>query len=157
MAKIRAGVLALAGELAYIFEAIRLAQDRSEGNSEHKPVLLLLASSLDSRRGSLAKLSINGIKFSWLNHQDSAVVHTLRIGDLHFVRVCVLPSVIFLSLTFLRKHDVFMISSRIVLAPVGGIPIYEKFKVDLYPLRLQPATKVRQRIVVHLASKETPL
>lgn len=90
MAKIRADVLALADELAYIFEAIRLAQDRSEGNSEHKSALLLLASSpeiswrmLDSRRDLLAKLSVNGVKFSWLNRQDSAVVNTLRIGDLH--------------------------------------------------------------------------
>ena len=90
MAKIRADVLALADELSYIFEAIRLAQDRSEGTSEHKSALLLLASSpeiswrmLDSRRDLLAKLSVNGVKFSWLNRQDSAVVNTLRIGDLH--------------------------------------------------------------------------
>ena len=90
MTKIRADVLALADELAYIFEAIRLAQDRGEGNSEHKSALLLLASSpeiswrmMDSRRELLAKLSVNGVKFSWLNRQDSAVVNTLRIGDLH--------------------------------------------------------------------------
>ena len=178
MAKIRADVLALADELAYIFEAIRLAQDRSEGNSEHKSALLLLASSpeiswrmLDSRRDLLAKLSVNGVKFSWLNRQDSAVVNTLRIGDLHvfdgyhdavwpeilckrnepkdhhLVRVCILPLIIFLLLIRLRKRDVFAISSWIVLAPVGGISIYEKFEVDLHPLRLQLDTKVGQRIM----------
>ena len=181
MAKIRADVLALADELSYIFEAIRLAQDRSEGNSEHKSALLLLASSpeiswrmLDSRRDLLAKLSVNGVKFSWLNRQDSAVVNTLRIGDLHvfdghheaawpeilckhnepkdhhLVRVRILPVVVFRLLTPLQKRDVFAISSWIVLAPVGGISIYEKFEVDLHPLRLQLDTKVGQRIMEYI-------
>ena len=181
MAKIRADVLALADELSYIFEAIRLAQDRSEGNSEHKSALLLLASSpeiswrmLDSRRDLLAKLSVNGVKFSWLNRQDSAVVNTLRIGDLHvfdghhdavwteilckhsepkdhhLVRVRLLPVVVYCSLTLLQKRDVFAISSWIVLAPVGGISIYEKFEVDLHPLRLQLDTKVGQRIMEYI-------
>jgi hypothetical protein len=181
MAKIRADVLALADELAFIFEAIRLAQDRSEGNSEHKSALLLLASSpeiswrmLDSRRDLLAKLSVNGVKFSWLNRQDSAVVNTLRIGDLHvfdghheavwpevvckhneprdhhLVRVCTLPFVTSLLLTPLRKRDVFAISSWIVLAPVGGISIYEKFELELHPLRLQLDTKVGQRIMEYI-------
>ena len=181
MAKIRADVLALADELSYIFEAIRLAQDRNEGNSEHKSALLLLASSpeiswrmLDSRRDLLAKLSVNGVKFSWLNRQDSAVVNTLRIGDLHvfdghheavwpeivckhhepkdhhLVRVCLLLPVTFCSLTSLSKRDVFAISSWIVLAPVGGISIYEKFEVDLHPLRLQLDTKVGERIMEYI-------
>lgn len=181
MTKIRADVLALADELSYIFEAIRLAQDRSEGNSEHKSALLLLASSseiswrmLDSRRDLLAKLSVNGVKFSWLNRQDSAVVNTLRIGDLHvfdghhdatwqeilckhnepkdhhLVRVCLPHVVLFRFLTVLRKRDVFAISSWIVLAPVGGISIYEKFEVDLHPLRLQLDTKVGQRIMEYI-------
>ena len=181
MAKIRADVLALADELAFIFEAIRLAQDRSEENSEHKSALLLLASSpeiswrmLDSRRDLLAKLSVNGVKFSWLNRQDSAVVNTLRIGNLHvfdghheaiwpeilckhnepkdhhLVRVCVPSLVIFLLLIPLRKRDVFAILSWIVLAPVGGISIYEKFEVDLHPLRLQLDTKVGQRIMEYI-------
>ena len=183
MAKIRADVLALADELAYIFEAIRLAQDRSEGTSEHKSALLLLASSpeiswrmLDSRRDLLAKLSVNGVKFSWLNRQDSAVVNTLRIGDLHvfdghhdaawpeilckhneprdhhLVRVCILLRVMspLPLLICLRKRDVFAILSWIVLAPVGGISIYEKFEVDLHPLRLQLDTKVGQRIMEYI-------
>lgn len=181
MANIRADVLALADELSYIFEAIRLAQDRSEGNSEHKSALLLLASSpevswrmLDSRRDLLAKLSVNGVKFSWLNRQDSAVVNTLRIGDLHvfdghhdavwpeilckhsepkdhhLIRVCLLPAAAFHLLTVLQKRDVFAILSWIVLAPVGGISIYEKFEVDLHPLRLQLDTKVGQRIMEYI-------
>lgn len=181
MAKIRADVLALADELAFIFEAIRLAQDRSEGNSQHKSALLLLASSpeiswkmLDSRRDLLAKLSVNGVKFSWLNRQDSAVVNTLRIGDLHvfdghhdttwseilckhhepkdhhLVKVCILLFIMFRLLTCLRKRDVFAILSWIVLAPVGGISIYEKFEVELHPLRLQLDTKVGQRIMEYI-------
>ena len=129
---------------------------------------------LDSRRDLLAKLSVNGVKFSWLNRQDSAVVNTLRIGDLHvfdgshdaawpeilckhnepkdhhLVRVCILPSATLPPLTFLRKRDVFAISSWIVLAPVGGISIYEKFEVDLHPLRLQLDTKVGQRIMEYI-------
>ena len=129
---------------------------------------------LDSRRDLLAKLSVNGVKFSWLNRQDSAVVNTLRIGDLHvfdghhdaiwpevlckhnepkdhnLVRVCITSLVVFLSLTFLQKRDVFAISSWIVPALVGGISIYEKFEVDLHPLRLQLDTKVGQRITEYI-------
>lgn len=44
----------------------------------------------------------------------------------------------------------FAISSWIVLAPVGGISIYEKFEVDLHPLRLQLDTKVGQRIMEYI-------
>ena len=103
-------------------------QDRSEGTSKQKSALLLLAPSLDvswrmldSHRDLLAKLSVNGVKFLWRNQQDSAVINTLRIGDLHFfdghhkevwpkilcehnklrdhhlVKVCSPPSTIFLS------------------------------------------------------------
>jgi len=45
---------------------------------------------------------------------------------------------------------VFAILSWIVLAPVGGISIYEKFEVDLHPLRLQLDTKVGQRIMEYI-------
>lgn len=55
-----------------------------------------------------------------------------------------------ISLTQLQKRDVFAISSWVVLAPVGGISIYEKFEVDLHPLRLQLDTKVGGRIMEYI-------
>jgi hypothetical protein len=90
VAKIKADVLALADELSYIFEAIKLAQDRSDGNNDQKSALLLLASSpdlswrmLDSHRDLLAKISAKQVKFSWLSRQDSSTVSSLKVGDLH--------------------------------------------------------------------------
>jgi Golgi-body localisation protein domain len=90
MAKIRADVLALSDELSYVFEAIKLAQDKVEWNSDQKSALLLVAFSqevswkmLDARRDLLAKLSVMNVKFSWLSRQDSSIVNRLKVGDLH--------------------------------------------------------------------------
>lgn len=90
IAKIKADVLALADELSYVFEAIKLAQDKSDGTSDRKSALLLLAASpdlswrmLDSHRDLLAKLSVKNVQFSWLSRQDSSTVNNLKVGDLH--------------------------------------------------------------------------
>ena len=163
LAKIRADVLALADELSYVFEAIRLAQDKMEGNSDQKSALLLLAFSqemswrmLDARRELLAKLSVKNVKFSWLSRQDSSIVSRLRVGDLHafdgsanatwseILRKHNEPSShplvkvcsIALSPVFFLtfvKRDLFALSNWTVLAPVGR---FTEFHLAWYYLRL---------------------
>ena len=64
--------------------------------------------------------------------------------------MCPTTGYVHLLLISLRKRDVFAILSWIILAPVGGISIYEKFEVDLHPLRLQLDTKVGQRIMEYI-------
>lgn len=149
IAKIKADVLALADELSYVFEAIKLAQDKSDGNSDRKSALLLLASSpdlswrmLDSHRDLLAKLSVKHVRFSWLSRQDGATVNSLKVGDLHAFDgsanatwselLCKHsePSghplvkvrgikCLLLILNIPQQRDLFALSSWTVLAPVG--------------------------------------
>lgn len=87
--KLKAHTFLLVEELNLIFEAIRLAQSRTDGHSDHKSALLLQASSseiswrmLDDHRDLLAKLAVRNIDFSWLSKQDSSTVNRLTVGDL---------------------------------------------------------------------------
>lgn len=87
--KLKAHIFLLVEELNMIFDAIRLAQSRADGHSDHKSALLLQASSseiswrmLDDNRDLLAKLAVRNIDFSWLSKQDSSTVNRLTVGDL---------------------------------------------------------------------------
>jgi len=87
--KLKAHIFLLVEELNMIFDAIRLAQSRTDGHSDHKSALLLQASSseiswrmLDDDRDLLAKLAVRDIDFSWLSKQDSSTVNRLTVGDL---------------------------------------------------------------------------
>lgn len=87
--KIEAHILLLAEELDYVFEAIKLAQDKADGLAAQKSALLLHASSseiswrmIDRHEQLLAKLAVRDIDFRWLNRQDSSTVNNLAVGDL---------------------------------------------------------------------------
>lgn len=87
--KLKAHIFLLVEELNLIFDAIRLAQSKTDGRSDHKSALLLHASSseiswrmLDDNRDLLAKLAVRNIDFSWLSKQDSSTVNRLTVGDL---------------------------------------------------------------------------
>lgn len=87
--KLKAHIFLLVEELNLIFEAIRLAQSRTDGHSDHKSALLLHASSseiswrmLDDDRDLLAKLAVRNIDFSWLSKQDSSTANRLMVGDM---------------------------------------------------------------------------
>ncbi|THH02741.1 hypothetical protein EW026_g149 [Hermanssonia centrifuga] len=87
--KIEAHILLLAEELDYVFEAIKLAQDKADGQAAQKSALLLHASSseiswhmLDRHDQLLAKLAVRDIDFRWLNRQDSSTVNHLEVGNL---------------------------------------------------------------------------
>ncbi|KAJ3537089.1 hypothetical protein NM688_g6737 [Phlebia brevispora] len=87
--KIKAHILLLSEELDYVFEAIKLAQDKAAGQAAQKSALLLHASSteiswrmIDRQDQLLAKLAVRDIDFRWLNRQDSSTVNHLAFGDL---------------------------------------------------------------------------
>lgn len=86
----KAHILTLSEELNVVFDAIRLAQDKTDDrNQEKKSALRLQASSsevswqmLDESRELLAKLAVRGIDYSWLSRQDSSTTSVLLASDL---------------------------------------------------------------------------
>lgn len=87
--QLKAHIFLLAEELSLLFDAIKLAQNRTEDEMDQKSALLLHTSAseiswrmLDDRRDLLAKLAMRKIDYSWLSRQDSSTVNHLSIGDL---------------------------------------------------------------------------
>ncbi|KAH0839883.1 hypothetical protein J3R83DRAFT_834 [Lanmaoa asiatica] len=162
--KLKAHIFLLVEELNLIFEAIRLAQSRTDGHSDHKSALLLQASSseiswrmLDDDRDLLAKLAVRNIDFSWLSKQDSSTVNRLTVGDLQAFDGS--PNAVWTEIVSkydepsnhpLYKRDLFLDADWTVLAPVGGITIYEKFQLDFHPIRLQLDARLGQRIMEYV-------
>ncbi|KDQ64599.1 hypothetical protein JAAARDRAFT_145519 [Jaapia argillacea MUCL 33604] len=162
--RIKAHTLLLADELNLIFDAIKLAQDKADGHTEQKSALLLRTSSseiswrmLDDARDLLAKLSLQKIDYSWLNRQDSSTENNLSVGDLQAFDGS--PGAAWTEI--IAKHDepsnhplvkrgLFLLANWIVLAPVGGITIYEDFDLKFHPMKLQIDTKVGQRIMEYV-------
>ena len=86
---LRAHMFLLTEELNFLFDAIKMAQDRSAHQTDQNSALLLHASSseiswrmLDERRNLLSKLVVANINFHWLSRQDSSTVNDLTIGNL---------------------------------------------------------------------------
>jgi hypothetical protein len=87
--KLKAHIFLLAEELNFLFDAIKLAQDRFDDQNDRKSALLLHASSseiswkmLDDQRDLLAKLVVRDIDYHWLSRQDSSTVNNLAVGNL---------------------------------------------------------------------------
>lgn len=87
--RLRAHIITLTEELNYLFDAIKLAQDRTDERMDQKSALLVHASSsemswrmLGEDKGLLAKLVVQQSNFYWLSRQDSAMVNDLSIGNL---------------------------------------------------------------------------
>jgi len=86
----KAHIFKLSQELNLIFDAIRLAQEKTDkGNQEKKSALRAEFSSseiswliLDERRELLAKLAVRGIHFSWLSRKDGSTNSLLSLADL---------------------------------------------------------------------------
>lgn len=164
MLKIKAHILLLAEELNLIFDAIKLAQDKREGHSDHKSALLLQAISseiswrmLDDQRDLLAKLSLRQIDYTWLSRQDSSTENNLAIGDLQAFdgsSTAVWAEIISKhnepSNHPLVKRGLFLLAHWIVLAPVGGITVFQDFELRFHPMRLQIDTRVGRRIMEYL-------
>ncbi|KAF8592433.1 hypothetical protein K439DRAFT_1400235 [Ramaria rubella] len=161
----RAHIFALSQELNTIFDAIRLAQDKTdERNQEKKSALRLQVSSaeiswqmLDENRKLLAKLAVRGINFSWLSRQDGSTTSVLRAEDLQAFDGS--PNALWPEI--LAKHDdppmhrmnrrgLFAEARWSVLAPVGGISIYDHFELELHPIRLALETHLGNKLVDYL-------
>jgi hypothetical protein len=87
--KFKAHIALLADELGLLFDALQLAQERRDDQTDQQSALSLLASSseiswkmLDERGDLLAKLAVRNISYSWLSRRDSSTVNDLRAGDL---------------------------------------------------------------------------
>jgi hypothetical protein len=87
--KLKAHIILLAEELNFLFDAIKLAQDRFDDQTDRKSALLLHTSSseiswrmLDDQRDLLAKLVVQDIDYYWLSRQDSSTVNNLAVGNL---------------------------------------------------------------------------
>ncbi|KAG2141789.1 golgi-body localization protein domain-containing protein [Suillus bovinus] len=162
--KLKAHIFLLTEELNLIFDAIKLAQDRADERSDQKSALLLLASSseiswqmLDDNQELLAKLAVRDIDFSWLSKQDSSTMTNLVVGDLqafdgspHAPWPEIVSKFEDPSNHPMCKRGVFLDADWAVLAPVGGITIYEKFQLDFHPIRLQLDASLGQRIMEYV-------
>jgi hypothetical protein len=108
MLRLKAHTLSLSEELTFIFDAIKMAQDKADEHNDHKSALLMRASSsevswrmLDHEGDLLAKLAVRDIDFSWLSRQDSSTVNKLIVGDLQAFAGS--PKAIWAEI--LSKHD----------------------------------------------------
>ncbi|KAF5344064.1 hypothetical protein D9758_008855 [Tetrapyrgos nigripes] len=162
--KLRAHKYLISEELNMLFEAIKLAQDRSDDQGDRKSALLLHASSseiswrmLDESRDLLTKLSVQNIHHYWLSRQDSSTVNNLSVGNLQAFD----GSKDATWAEILCKHDepanhpllkkrLFLLANWSILPPVGGITIYEAFELTLHPLRLQVDARVGRRILEYV-------
>ncbi|KAF9485263.1 hypothetical protein BDN70DRAFT_871269 [Pholiota conissans] len=161
---LQAHIFLLSEELNLLFDSIKMAQDRCDDQADQKSALLLHASSseiswrmLDERKNLLSKLVVMNINFHWLSRQDSSTVNNLAIGNLSAFD----GSRYALWTEILSKYDeppnhpllkrgLFLLANWTILAPVGGITIYEVFELSLHPLRLQIDAKVGRRILEYV-------
>ncbi|KAJ7047262.1 golgi-body localization protein domain-containing protein [Mycena alexandri] len=164
MLKLKAHKMLLAEELGGLFECIKLAQDQRENQSEPKSALLLHTYSseiswrmLDDQQEMLAKLVVQNIDFFWLSRQDSSTVNNLTVGNLQAfdgsrdARWAEILSKYDEPATHpLLKRGLFVLANWSILAPVGGITIYESFELNFHPMRLQVDAKVGRRIMEYV-------
>ena len=162
--KIDAHILLLVEELNLIFDAIKLAQDKANNESDQKSALLLHASSeevswrmLDQHDQLLAKLAVRDTDFYWLSRRDSSTVNNLAVGDLQAFDGAadaewteILSKYDEPSTHPLVKRKLFLLAHWVVLPPVGGITIYEDFDLSFHPMRLQIDIRVGRKIMEYL-------
>ncbi|KAI9001069.1 golgi-body localization protein domain-containing protein [Trametes punicea] len=162
--KIDAHILLLIEELNLIFDAIKLAQDKANDQSDQKSALLLHASSeelswrmLDGNDQLLAKLAVRDTDFYWLSRHDSSTVNKLAVGDLQAFDGAadaewteILSKYDEPATHPLVKRKLFLLADWTVLPPVGGITIYEEFELMLHPMRLQIDIRVGRKIMEYL-------
>ncbi|KAF7292415.1 hypothetical protein HMN09_01225600 [Mycena chlorophos] len=164
MLKLKAHKMLLSEELGGLFECIALAQDQRDHHADPKSALLLHSSSseiswrmLDDQRELLAKLVVQNIDFFWLKRQDSSTVNNLTVGNLQAFDGSrdaqwaeILSKYDEPANHPLLKRGLFVLANWSVLAPVGGITIYEAFELNFHPMRLQVDARVGRRIMEYV-------
>ncbi|EJU06094.1 hypothetical protein DACRYDRAFT_97695 [Dacryopinax primogenitus] len=166
---IRAEMQNLAEELSFIFEAIKLKQDKAggrtvEGDSSAVRVETYVSDiswmMLDPRHALLAKLSVKGIVFSWLNRKDGSADSTLELDDLLALNST--PEALFPEILCkyerpathpMVRSGKFVRASWSTLAPVSGISIIRSFELHFHPIRLQIERKVGRQIMDYIFAR----
>ncbi|KAH8113231.1 golgi-body localization protein domain-containing protein [Phellopilus nigrolimitatus] len=163
--KIKAHLFLLTEDLNLIFDAITLAQDKADDkHNDHRSALKVQARSreiswgmVDDLRDMIAKLGVREVDFSWLSRQDGSTVNKLSMGDLQAFDGspdAEWPEILVKhrepSNHPLVKAGIFIQADWTVLAPVGGITIYEQFIVELHPMRLQLEARVGRSIMEYV-------
>ncbi|KZW03765.1 hypothetical protein EXIGLDRAFT_635040 [Exidia glandulosa HHB12029] len=162
---IHAQIFVLAEELNLVFDAIAMAQDQnSDLHEDQQSALKLVVSSkeiswhmLDDRASLLAKLEVLGVVFSWLSKQDGSTSNDLVLKDaraLHSSPTALWPEILIMhdqpANHPMVKAKQFAHAVWSVLPPVGGIPIYQNFQLDLHPIRLQIEAEIGRKLLEYV-------
>ncbi|KZT62125.1 hypothetical protein CALCODRAFT_277895 [Calocera cornea HHB12733] len=166
---VRAEMQNLAEELSFIFDAIKLKQDKAGGRAmegDSSAVRLETYVSdiswmmLDPRHALLAKLSAKGIAFSWLSRKDGSASSTLDLDDLLALNST--PEALFPEILCkyerpsnnpMVKTGKFARASWSTMAPVSGISIIRSFELQFHPIRLQIERKVGRQIMDYIFAR----
>lgn len=113
---------------------------------------------------ALAKFSVQGVAFRWLNRHDGSVSNCLLISNLSAYNSA--PNHTFLEIilkhheapqlsdTQLMRSGMFMAVLWSMLTPVGGISIIDRFEVHLHPIKLQLEQTVGKQIMDYIFSQK---
>ncbi|MCO5566324.1 hypothetical protein L7F22_020001 [Adiantum nelumboides] len=148
-------------ELNLILEAIKVEDNQSGSDRDKKSALRVEALANDiawnmmgQEEGELlAKLTIKGASFTWLNKADNSAANTLSITDLNAVNVrpqCCFHEIITkynkVENHPMKKKGMLLNAMWSLLAPVGGIAIMDHLEVNLHPIRLQLEMKIGRQL-----------
>ena len=156
----------LVKELNLIMEAITTAQDSKGGADREKKSALRFDTYAQDVAWNMmgeddgevvAKLSVKGISFTWLNKADNSAANTVSIVDLQALNVhpeAVFPEIITKHHKAtdhpMAKQGRFMNAMWSVLPPVGGIAIIDLFELHLHPVRIQIEMRVGRQIMDYI-------
>lgn len=165
LTKLKEHIFLLSEELNLIFDAIKFVQEsQDDKHNDTKLALKVHASSreiswdmIDSYCEMIAKVAVRDVDYTWLSRQDSSTVNSLILGDLQVFDGSpdaewpeILAKYREPSNHPLVKKGIFSQADWTILAPVGGITIYEQFIIELHPMRLQLGEKIGRRIMEYV-------
>ena len=106
------------------------------------------------------KASVTNVDFTWTTKDDGSATNRLIIGDLEALNPA--PNALFSEIikkanlpanepqSNLAKANIFAVAGWDALAPVGGIPVVERFMLHLHPVALQLEHRVGRQILDYL-------
>ncbi|KAE9390838.1 hypothetical protein BT96DRAFT_945838 [Gymnopus androsaceus JB14] len=137
--RLRAHMFLLAERLNFLFEAIKLAQDRKDDQAD---------------QNQQCSYTCCPLKYPGEWHQESSTINHLTVRNLQAFNGSrdatwteILSKYNEPAYHPLLKQGIFVLSEYSTLPPVGGITIYESFELSLHPLQLQIDAKVGHRII----------
>lgn len=160
---LKAELASMVERLLLVAEAITASEDaKSDEDKDKKSALRLEAHAQDlswnmmgeTEGELLAKLSIKGPSFTWLNKADNSAANSLSIVDLSAVDVR--PDAHFAEIVTkwnkapdhpVAKQGRFVNAVWSERAPVGGISIVDQFELEAHPLKVQLELKTGKLIM----------